>query len=63
MSAGKNVFTLVEEISSNPSEKNQNSDKKNVVIQLTKKNSNEDSKSMNSAECSSNEFKQNDNKN
>ena len=63
MSAGKNVFTLVEEISPNPTEKSKNSDKKDIVMQLIKKKSDEDNKSMNSAEYSSNKFKPNDNKN
>lgn len=63
MSTGKNVFTLVEEISPNPTEKSKNTDNNKIVIKLSKKKSEEDDKSMNSAECSANELKSNDNKN
>ena len=57
MSSGNKVFQLVEENSAGSSEVKKDSNKNNIIIELSKKKTEEDDKSLNSAECSGNELK------
>ena len=57
MSTGKKIIPLVEEIPSASLEKKDNDGNNNIEINISKKKSEEDDKSMNSAECSGKELK------
>ena len=57
MSKPNELFPIVEEISSGKSGKKENFNENNITIELSKKKSEEDDKSTNSAECSAKELK------
>ena len=61
MSKGNQHFPLVEENLPNKSGKNKKSDNNNITIELSKKKSEEDDKSMNSAQCSEKELQYKEN--
>ena len=61
MSKGNQHFPLVEENLSGKSGKKKSSDKNDIIIELSKKKSEEEDKSMNSAECIEKELKSKEN--